>query len=121
MAETKGEAADYYQSQPGPPPNEQYAAPEGPPPADSRQYYAPGPAPPQSYNTNAGEKYGFNDTFKVDKPKYNDIWATVLFLLVFAGFTAVSVISLRGYASNKSYNGNGIYDGNQTLALNTST
>jgi hypothetical protein len=109
-----------YQPPPGPPPGQQYQAPPGPPP--DRQYYTPGPPPPQAYGgQNANEKLSFANTFQVEKPKYNDLWAGILFLLVLGGFVAVSGISLQGYSANKGLNGNGIYDGQKAPALNTST
>ena len=42
-------------------------------------------------------KQSFEQTFKLDKPKYNDWWAGLLFIAVFLGYVAVSVISIRGY------------------------
>lgn len=43
------------------------------------------------------EKVPFEQAFKIDKPKYNDLWAGILFLLFMAGFTVVSGIALQGY------------------------
>ncbi|KAJ2976584.1 hypothetical protein NQ176_g4866 [Zarea fungicola] len=76
--------------------------------------------PPYSYNPpqSNDEKYGFNQAFKIEKPKYNDLWAGILLLLVFAGFVAISVISLRGYASGN--HGKGIYDSNN-FSINSNT
>jgi hypothetical protein len=42
-------------------------------------------------------------------------------IATFLGYTAISAIAIQGYASNKSNNGGGIYDGNNSLALNTNT
>lgn len=44
-----------------------------------------------------GEKPTFAEAFKIDKPKWNDLWAGILFLAVVAGFVAVSGISIQGY------------------------
>ena len=89
------------QSQPN---GQAYAAPNGPPP---QQY---GQQPPQEYNQapptygqnygpqgGYGEKPTFDQAFKIDKPKWNDLWAGILFLAVCAGFVAVSGISIQGY------------------------
>jgi hypothetical protein len=64
-----------YQPPPGPPP--------GPPPVDPK-----------------GNGYGaptFDQAFAIQKPKWNDLWAGILFLLTCAGFAAVSAISIQGY------------------------
>lgn len=65
----------------------------------------------------------FTQQFKVDKPKWNDWWAGLLFLATFAGFTAVSGLSLYGYSSTKGSQGGGIYNGGRTsgIALNSNT
>ncbi|KAH7018183.1 plasma-membrane choline transporter-domain-containing protein [Microdochium trichocladiopsis] len=128
---------NYYQPQqnqyqPPPPPNygqqpyqkqEQYAMP---------QYQQPqGPPPPQQsapYNNGGysngagyGEKPMFDQVFKIEKPKWNDLWAGILFLLFVSGFVVVSAISLQGYSSSRGLQGGGIYGGNNTVGLNTNT
>ncbi|EJP66775.1 Choline transporter [Beauveria bassiana ARSEF 2860] len=82
--------------------------------------YNYGPPPAYSYNPPQAndEKYGFDQAFKIEKPKYNDLWAGILLLLVFAGYVAVSVIALRGYTTGRP--GNGIYDDN-TFSINSNT
>jgi hypothetical protein len=105
-----GNAANQYYN-PGPPPNQQ---PYGQPP----------PPPPQyggQYQDGVGEKPTFEQTFKVEGPKYNDIWAGALFLAVVVGFVIVSAISIQGYSATKNFNGGGIYDGAQAVGLNTNT
>lgn len=44
------------------------------------QYQNPGPEakPPQHPPTYDQAVYGFEDAFKIEKPKYNDIWAGLL-------------------------------------------
>lgn len=56
---------------------QQYGSPQyqQPPPG-----YGPGPGPDPKYN-NSGtmdNKQSFEQTFKIDKPKYNDLWAGIL-------------------------------------------
>ncbi|KAK0266292.1 pH nine-sensitive protein 1 [Friedmanniomyces endolithicus] len=82
--------------------------------------------PPPSYQQGFGQwspdnKPTFEQAFKVEKPKYNDWWAGLLFLAVFAGFVAVSGISLQGYAATKGFNGGGIYGSQNDFGLNTNT
>jgi len=82
------------------------------------------PPPPgygQNTNYNGDQKHEFNQTFKVEKPKWNDLWAGLLFLAVCAGFVAVSGLAIQGYAATKGFNGGGIYDSNNTFGLDTNT
>ena len=62
--------------------------------------------PPPNYGQNFNprpemngydNKPTFEQAFKIDKPKYNDWWAGLLFLAVFAGYVVISGISLQGY------------------------
>ncbi|KAJ9669625.1 pH nine-sensitive protein 1 [Coniosporium apollinis] len=120
----RGAAADYYDQSNKP----QYSAPQGPPP-NGQQF---GQAPPQygqkysngteeGYTVANGEKPSFEQAFKLQGPKYHDIWAGILLILVFLGFVAVSAISVRGYALTKGFNGGGIYDSSNTFGLDTNT
>ncbi len=84
--------------------------------------------PPPSYDQNSqnqwgpqGEKPSFDQAFKVEKPKWNDLWAAGLFLVVCAGFVAVSGIAIQGYASTYSFNGGGIYGSSNSFGLSTNT
>ena len=88
-------------------------------PEQSQQYPQ---QPPQYGQQNGGEKQEFGQKFQVDRPKFNDIWAAVLFLATFAGFVAVSGLSIYGYSSTKGQQGGGIYNSGVTrVALNTNT
>lgn len=113
-----GEARNYYNNQQAP--NEygqpQYVQPQYGQP----QYSQPGPQgpPPNGYGN---EKPMFDQAFKLERPKYNDLWAGILFLLVVAGFVAVSGIAINGYASTKSFQGGSIYDSGSQVGLNTNT
>ena len=104
----------YQQNQPypndGPP--QQY--PQQPP------QYGQGPPPPQQQN--GGGKADFNQQFKVASPKYNDLWAALLFLATFAGFVAVSGLTIYGYSSTKASQGGGIYNPRASgIALDSNT
>lgn len=67
---TRGETANYYNS--------------GPEAQDDRRGYGAQPAVGQAqYNgqqapQDLGEKRTFDQTFKIEKPKWNDLWAGVL-------------------------------------------
>lgn len=67
------------------------------------------------------EKATFEQSFKVARPKFNDLWAGILFLIFFGGFVAVSGISIQGYATTKGFNGGGIYDSHNDFGLDTNT
>ena len=84
----RGEAADYYndggpqQTMPQQP-SQAYKG-EQPPPQNSQMNYT---QPPPNYGQNYGQmqdfggadgKGTFNQAFKLDKPKYNDLWAGIL-------------------------------------------
>lgn len=84
-------------------------------------YMPPPPSYSQNFHGDGESKPNFDQAFKVEKPKWNDIWAGILFILVFAGFVAVSGITLAGYSSTYSFNGDGIYGGNNTFGLSTNT
>lgn len=99
-----GEAQEQYQQQPQP-------YPQQPPPYGSVP----------DHGGQSDLKQNFGQIFKIDRPKYNDIWATVLFITVFAGFTAVSGLSIYGYSTTKLFQGGGIYNGANTVGLNTNT
>lgn len=47
----------------------------------------------------ADQKVPFEQAFKIEKPKWNDVWAGVLFMAFMAGFVVVSGIALRGYGT----------------------
>ena len=106
----------------------QYQAPSGPPPYPPQQQQYP--PQQQQYNTPArqdgkqarGQNGGqsFAQSFNIEKPKFNDIWAAILFLLTFAGFVAVSGLAINGYSSSNE--GGGIYNSTaQEVGLNANT
>ncbi|KAL8890787.1 MAG: hypothetical protein Q9215_002091 [Flavoplaca cf. flavocitrina] len=133
MAQHGGAADSYYnyggqqqyQQQPNSIGNQQPQYPPGPdlkfqqpPPNYGQNNQNTAPPLPQT----AGDgKQTFENAFKLEKPKYNDLWAGILLILTFLGFTAVSGLSLQGYASNKSFNGGGIYNAPNDFSLNTNS
>jgi hypothetical protein len=109
MANYGGEASNYYHQQPpGPPPppntyqqdgyynngptnvphGGQYAPPTYPPTYASPQLDPKGPPP------------SYDEVFAIQKPKWNDLWAGILFLATCAGFVVVSAISIQGYGEH---------------------
>ncbi|KAL8914559.1 MAG: hypothetical protein Q9171_000912 [Xanthocarpia ochracea] len=133
MAQHGGAADSYYndggpQQYQQPPDNNGYQQPQYPPGPDPKSQQPP-PNYGQDYQNNApplpqtgqGGKQTFEEAFKLDKPKFNDLWAGILLILTFLGFVAVSGLSLQGYASNKSFSGGGIYNSPNDFSLNTNT
>jgi hypothetical protein len=118
-------AADSYYSQQG----QQNIGLQSPPPQYHNQgegpYQQQYPPPNQQvngqpYQNGVNEKVGFEQQFKLDKPKFNDLWAALLFIATFLGFVAVSGLSLYGYSHTKGQQGSGIRGGD-TFTLNTGT
>ncbi|TGZ82543.1 DUF580-domain-containing protein [Ascodesmis nigricans] len=70
--------------------------------------------PPPPYST-------FDEKFAIPNPKWNDLWAAILFLVTFGGLVVVSGLSIRGYSATKGTNGNGIYNNKNDFGLSTNT
>lgn len=120
----RGEAADYYAGTPAPP------APNGYPPDQEPKYgqqppqygYAPPAGPPHPQQQQGyGDKVNFDQAFAIQKPKFHDWWAGLLFIAVFLGYVAVSGITINGYSSTRDFNGGGIYDSQNDFGLSTNT
>ncbi|CAK1363162.1 Protein PNS1 [Cercospora beticola] len=109
-----GEAQDYYQQQP---PQQNYTQQ---PPKYDQNYAAPdgGYGAPNAYQEGGKP---FEQQFKVERPKWNDIWAGILLTLVFGGFVAVSAYTLRAYASNSGFTNGGFNGSSNTFSLNGNT
>ncbi|OBT88202.1 hypothetical protein VE02_02444 [Pseudogymnoascus sp. 03VT05] len=73
-------------------------------------------APPYNAPSNPNEKQEFHEAFKVPKPKWNDLWAAILFLATCAGFVVVSGLSLSGYQTTSQGSST-----NNTFGLNRLT
>ncbi|KAK3325918.1 plasma-membrane choline transporter-domain-containing protein [Apodospora peruviana] len=143
-----GEGAKYYGQQPppGPPPNTYQMQPmqdggynyNQQPPYQGGQYGGNGygndqyqgqqqPPPPFDPKQNGpnGVPYGpppsYDEVFKIQKPKWNDLWAGILFLLTCAGFVAVSAISIQGYAATRRQNSGAINGQANNFGLTTHT
>lgn len=87
------------------------------------QQYPPQNQTPEYYNQHGsqtgfgvGEKPSFEQTFKIDKPKWNDLWAGILFIVFFLGFAGVSGFTLAAYRSR----GDAFQD-TRNFTLSTST
>lgn len=100
MANYGGEAAHYYNQQPAPPPSAYQIQPSQQTGGyqASGPHYRPPPYPPQS-DQKLAPPPTFDEVFTVQKPKWNDVWAGLLFLATCAGFAVVSGISIQGYGN----------------------
>ncbi|CAG8040542.1 unnamed protein product [Penicillium nalgiovense] len=134
-----GQAASYYNEglpQGRPQPNYgNYQQPNAPPaPYPQPNYQQPSyqqptyqqpppePKPAPQYHQNVPESgYNFDQAFKIEKPKWNDLWAGLLLIAVFLGYAAVSGLTIHKYATDKGFNGGGIYDSVNDFSLDTNT
>lgn len=95
---------------------------QAPPPQQQPMQYAQNPpqyqseAPPQPITQGGGD---FDKTFKIDKPKYNDLWAGLLLIATFLGFVAISGTSLHSYSQRGS--GGSVYHDANEFSLNSNT
>lgn len=55
----------------------------------------------------------------MSKPKYQDLWAAILFLISFFGLIVVSGISINGYRATTPTNGKGIKDGRNNFGVSS--
>lgn len=63
----------------------------------------------------------FDESFHVQKPKFNDWPFSVFFVLVCAGFVAISSITLNALRQTYSFQGSSIYNNANLFTLNTNT
>jgi hypothetical protein len=87
-----GNNADYYNGDN----NAGYNNNVAPPPHGPPQNYGP----PQ--NVNPDGKQDFSQAFKIEKPRFNDLWAGILLILTFLGFTAVSIYCITNYGQGQA-------------------
>jgi len=103
---------DGYQNNNNNPFGQQY--PQGTPQQDLEQQ--------QNYYTEKPQLgQNFDQSFKIDKPKFNDWPFTIFFLAVVAGFIAIAGITLNAYAKTHSFQGGSIYGGNNSFTMSTNT
>ena len=113
MATSGGAAASYHSQTPPPQPTYSPSQWEGKAPQQQAYYNCGTPnnnvndAPPPYSPPASDPKYpdtpppSYDEVFCVQKPKWNDLWAGIFFLLTCAGFTAVSGISIQGYGEKR--------------------
>lgn len=72
-------------------------------PDDSPIHEQPPPVyiPSTPIKPEKSDKLSFKEAFLIEKPKWNDIWASVLFSLVSIGFLIVSGFAFSGYKHDK--------------------
>jgi hypothetical protein len=92
------DAAGYIAQQPQPPPSTYQGGSYNNTQTDGQAEgnEAPPPYPPPD-SVPKGEPPSYDELFAIKKPKWNDVWAGLLFLATCAGFVAVSGISIQGY------------------------
>lgn len=78
---------------------------------NQEKYYADQPQPSQQ----------FEESFKIEKPKYNDWPLAAFFWLTVGGFIAIAVITLSALKKTYGFQGSSIYNSANTFTLNTNT
>ncbi|KAL7275220.1 pH nine-sensitive protein 1 [Rhizina undulata] len=120
-----GAANDYYNSSSGYiPPQQPYYGQQypPPPPLEMNQLLPPPQYPPQGRAPAPNEQDNtFESKFSISQPRWNDLWAAILFIINLFGFVVVSGISLHGYAGSKNVQGGGIYNNRNDFGLSTNT
>ncbi|EAZ63321.1 hypothetical protein PICST_34117 [Scheffersomyces stipitis CBS 6054] len=75
----------------------------------------------QNYSEKPVSSENFEESFKIEKPKWNDWPFTLFFLAVVVGFVAVAVITINALRARFGFEGTGIYGSSNTFSLNTNT
>jgi hypothetical protein len=82
-------------------------------------------APPQNYGAppqpNADGKQDFSQAFQIAKPRFNDLWAGILLILTFLGFTAVSIYCITGYGRGQASTSRDTFGNNSRFGLTRNT
>lgn len=73
------------------------------------------------YDEKPYHSQNFEEAFKVEKPRYNDVPFAIFFLLVVGGFFAVAGITLHSLSSTWDFQGGSIYNSGNTFTLNSNT
>lgn len=114
-----GEAQGYYNGvQPQQQAYQQYQQP-----GHEQQQMGQMPPPPNygPQSDNGGNKQNFDQTFQVERPKWNDLWAGILFIAVSLGFVAISGYCLYSYSHTSRLNNGGFNGSNNEFGLNGDT
>ncbi|ANB15630.1 Pns1p [Sugiyamaella lignohabitans] len=77
--------------------------------------------PPINYATKPEEGQSFEEQFKVEKPKWNDVIFIFVFLAFVAGFIVIAALTLSAYVKHRGFEGTSIYNSQNTFSLNTHT
>lgn len=75
----------------------------------------------QPYDDKPYNSENFDEAFKVEKPRFNDVPFAVFFLLVFAGFFVIAGITLNALRQTWDFQGGSIYSTHNYFTLNTNT
>ena len=76
--------------------------------------------PPNNMQYDGGGQPSFDQAFQVQHPKWNDLWAGILFLATFFGFVAISGIAIADYVRTPGHAG-GSKAQTPTFGLTTET
>ncbi|KAH7329490.1 plasma-membrane choline transporter-domain-containing protein [Stachybotrys elegans] len=116
-----GEADGYYRGGNQPGYQQQYQQQpyhnEPPPPVPPHPYGGDANAPPPLATDNMqSEKASFEQAFQIQRPKWNDLWAGIVFLTVVAGYIGISAWSLYRYSNTSGTVSYNVFD-RQTILI----
>ncbi|KAK7678770.1 hypothetical protein QCA50_018205 [Cerrena zonata] len=104
--------------------NSNYPPPQGDPQYQQYQEYPQQgdlENQPNGYSEKPQPSQDFDDSFKVDKPKFNDWPFAIFFWLVVFGFIAIAGITLNALKKTYGQQGSSIYNSTNSFTLNTNT
>lgn len=104
--------------------NSNYPPPQGDPQYQQYQQYPQQgdlENQPNGYSEKPQPSQDFDDSFKVDKPKFNDWPFAIFFWLVVFGFIAIAGITLNALKKTYGQQGSSIYNSTNSFTLNTNT
>lgn len=91
---------------------------QGGPQYNQGNYEAQNSAP---YDEKPYNSENYDDAFKVEKPRFNDVPFAIFFFLVFAGFFVVAGITLNALKKTWDFQGGSIYHTQNYFTLNANT
>lgn len=97
-----------------------YQRPPRPPPGTQEDGVSTFEEPSPPYQEKPQPSQNYDESFKIEKPRYNDIPFAIFFLLVVVGFFVVAGITLHAMKSTWSFQGS-IYSTQNHFTLNANT
>ncbi|CUM63357.1 uncharacterized protein PRCAT00000930001 [Priceomyces carsonii] len=97
------------------------APPNYAPPQQDSVYHVQPDLENADFNEKPQPSKDFDDSFKINKPKFNDWPFTIFFILTVFGFIAIAGITLNALRETYHNQGSSIYGSSNNFTLNTNT